>query len=218
MSAPTSPPPSDEELRRRRQEALRALAQNQPAEPPVAAPSSSSNSLPVEQPRRVQFATVRTVTTVPLWLRVGSVVAILVLAVGVVLHQLGLFPGSGTSGRHVVPGLVITPSLQGQDCTADAAWSPPDGKEIAVIGYQDQCPNDDPTSYNYEAGVLNVYSATTGSSYTILPDATVLALRNLPAAPAGAQPAFSQCRLQQACLELHVRPLFAGRPAAGAYI
>jgi hypothetical protein len=69
MSEPTSPPPSDNELRRRRQEALNALAQNQPA----------------EQRRRGQFATVRTVTKVPLWLRVGSVVAILVLVVDVVL-------------------------------------------------------------------------------------------------------------------------------------
>ena len=116
--------------------------------------------------------------------------AILVLVVGVMLHQLGLFPGLGTSGRHVAPGLEITPSLQDQDCIEDAAWSP-DGQEIAVIGYRDLCPSDDPTSYNYQAGVLLMYSAATGKLlHTILPDATVLALRNLPAAPAGAQPAF----------------------------
>ena len=58
-----------------------------------------------------------------------------------------------------------------------------------MLGYRDQCPTDDPSSYNYQAGVLHIYTAATGRLVrTILPDATVLALPGIPAAPAPVQP------------------------------
>jgi hypothetical protein len=85
--------------------------------------------------------------------------------------------------------VAIVPLLHGLDCLTDAAWSP-DGQQIALLGYRDECANDDPSSYNYQPGMLQIYSAVTGKvAHTLLPDATVLSLPGIPAPPSSVQPA-----------------------------
>ena len=85
--------------------------------------------------------------------------------------------------------MVIVPSLHGLACLQDAAWSP-NAQQVAALGYSDQCPNDDPSSYNYQSGVLQIYSAATGRLvHTLLPDATVLGLPGIPSPPSSVQPA-----------------------------
>jgi hypothetical protein len=186
MSEPAPPPLSDEDARRQRQEALRALAQSQlgtPAEPDLARASSQP-----EQRRLTGGAHSHTVHRQLPWLAAGSALLVLVLVAGLVLHQLGVFPGLAAKSHGGSTSVVIAPSLQAQDCLQDASWSP-NGQQVAVIGYRDQCPSDDPSGYNYQAGVLHIYSAATGRLLrTILPDPTVLALPGIPVPPAGAQP------------------------------
>ena len=85
--------------------------------------------------------------------------------------------------------MAIVPSLHGLACLQDAAWSP-NAQQVAALGYSDQCPNDDPSSYNYQSGVLQIYSAATGQLvHTLLPDATVLGLPGIPSPPSSIQPA-----------------------------
>jgi hypothetical protein len=110
---------------------------------------------------------------------------------GIVLHQLGDLPGRATASKTGPATIVLTPSLRGLDCIHDVAWSP-DGSKLAVIGYRDLCPDDDPGNYNYQAGVLHIYAAATGRLLqTILPDQTVLALPGIPLPSANVQPTTS---------------------------
>ena len=53
--------------------------------------------------------------------------------------------------------LVLDPAMHQLVCIKDAAWSP-DGKSLAVLGYQIQCASDNPTSYSYEPGLLVIYT------------------------------------------------------------
>jgi hypothetical protein len=55
-------------------------------------------------------------------------------------------------------------SLEGNGlvCPRGAAWSP-DGKDIAVVGYKDDCPNNFPNFYHYHPGVLQIYDATSAA-------------------------------------------------------
>ena len=175
MSEPIPPSLSDEDARRQRLEALSALAQTQLGAP-AATPPLSASRMSTSRSRRP-------------WLIIGSVLLVIVLVAGIVLHQLGRFPGATAQTHAGLTSLVIAPSLQDLDCPHDVAWSP-NGQQVAVIGYRDQCPNDDPSSYNYQAGVLQIYAAATGKLVqTILPDPTVLALPGAPSPPVNVQPA-----------------------------
>lgn len=78
-------------------------------------------------------------------------VVLLVLVVVVVLH--GVLLGK----RAPAPITRITSTLQNMACIVDVSWSP-DGRQIAVLGYQDGCPGDHSTP-----GALQIYNAATGS-------------------------------------------------------
>lgn len=185
MSEPTPSPLSDDEARRQRQEALRALSHSQ-SDSPAPIPGGTSGEPAPQQRRDWRQAPARTGRQ-PRWF-VVSVVLALVLVAGVVLHQLGIFPGAAATSHRGPTGVVLALSLEELDCVQDAAWSP-NGQQVASLGYRDQCPSDAPTNYNYQAGVLNIYSAATGKLvHTILLDPTVLALPGVPAPPANAQP------------------------------
>jgi len=56
----------------------------------------------------------------------------------------------------------------GLTCPRGAAWSP-DGKNIAVVGYKDDCPNNFPNFYRYHAGALQIYDAGSSALLSDLP-------------------------------------------------
>jgi hypothetical protein len=115
-------------------------------------------------------------------------VLVIAVVVGIVLHQLSIVHGqTANSSPHPAVLTLTPPSLQRQDCLRGAAWSP-NGSEIAVLGYRDHCANDFPSNYDYEPGVLHIYSSSTGRLIqTILPDAAVQALPGAPT-PGNVQP------------------------------
>jgi hypothetical protein len=81
-------------------------------------------------------------------------------------------------------------SLEGNGlvCPRGAAWSP-DGKDIAVIGYKDSCPNNFPNFYQYHAGALQIYDVSSGAllgEYKL--DAAIQPKLGLPAQPAAQSP------------------------------
>jgi hypothetical protein len=116
-------------------------------------------------------------------------VLLLAVIAGVIWHQLTISTGRPVSSRPISTGVVIVPSLHGLDCLQDAEWSP-DGQQIALLGYSGECPSDDPSSYNYQPGVLQIYSAATGQMvHTLLPDATALTVPGIPPAPSPVTPA-----------------------------
>jgi hypothetical protein len=56
----------------------------------------------------------------------------------------------------------IALEANGLTCPRGAAWSP-DGKDIAVVGYKEDCPSNFPNFFHYYPGALQVYDATTGA-------------------------------------------------------
>jgi hypothetical protein len=82
----------------------------------------------------------------------------------------------------------IALEANGLVCPRGAAWSP-DGKNIAVVGYKDSCPNNFPNFYRYHPGALQVYDATSGAlleEYKL--DAAIQPKLGLPAQPAAQSP------------------------------
>ena len=76
----------------------------------------------------------------------------------------------------------------GWSCPRGAAWSP-DGKDIAVVGYKDGCPNNFPNFYQYHAGALQIYDATRARcSASITLDDAIQPKLGLPAQPAAQSP------------------------------
>jgi hypothetical protein len=186
MSEPTLPSPTDEDARRQRREVLRNLAQSQFGSPATTPGSTTAASRQDPEPGRPLTNSVRFRRP---WVIIVSTVLVLVVIAGVILHQLAMSPGRGAPSRPVFTSVVIIPSLHGLDCLQDAEWSP-DGQQIALLGYGGECPSDDPSSYNYQPGVLQIYSAATGQMiHTLLPDASVLTLPGIPPAPSPVQPA-----------------------------
>ena len=65
---------------------------------------------------------------------------------------------------------VFDPKSDGVSCPKDASWSP-DGKTLALLGYQSNCPNSFPSTYSYHAGAIALYDQTAGRvTNTIQPD------------------------------------------------
>jgi hypothetical protein len=76
----------------------------------------------------------------------------------------------------------------GLSCPRGAAWSP-DSKNIAVVGYKDDCPNSFPNFYRYHPGALQIYDATTGALLNdIKLDDAIQPKLGLPAQPAAQSP------------------------------
>ncbi|HEY7021954.1 MAG TPA: hypothetical protein VH349_12620 [Ktedonobacterales bacterium] len=82
----------------------------------------------------------------------------------------------------------ISLEANGLVCPRGAAWSP-DGKDIAVVGYKDDCPNNFPNFYRYHPGALQIYDASSGAllgEYTL--DAAIQPKLGLLAQPAAQSP------------------------------
>ncbi len=178
MSDGPQAPLSNDEARRRRLEALSSLAQQGQSakQEPVRSPSpqASANTPAVVRPPRTSLAPPRSARRQPLLVIGGVLLAIIVIA-GIVLHQINTAP------QQPAAPVSIAPSLGAQTCIRDIAWSP-DGKQIAVLGYRDQCGIDFPSGYEYHPGVIHIYDAATGQLvHTILPDDAIAATPGFPA-------------------------------------
>ena len=115
-------------------------------------------------------------------LRLFSVLGMSLLVVVVILLGLNkglatLFlarplPGAGHSGPvKIKPTIQILPQQDGFACIMDAAWSP-DSKRIALLGYQQDCPQN---GQMYRPGLEMVYDATSGRVEERLnPDSAIL--------------------------------------------
>jgi hypothetical protein len=77
-----------------------------------------------------------------------------------------VFTSGDKGGTPSASGVVAINTQEGDlSCIRDIAWSS-DGAQIAVLGYEHTCPRNEVTAYDYHAGRLNVYDATTGISPT----------------------------------------------------
>lgn len=157
--------------RERRQLALRELAQQRAAE--EAATSSAARS--VDAPR---LGSLRPPRRIQPWMRRRVLLAAVALALLVVATGAGVVYVRRQAGmshqaapvRTVAARLSIAPAANGIAICGNPAFGPsasiswsPDGQEIAVLGYADRCPQDDPVSYAYQPGVVGIYSAATGA-------------------------------------------------------
>lgn len=162
-----NPQASSEDAREQRIDALRELAQT------TSQTASAGTTYPPHIPQRRSRRT--------LWIILTGV--IMICAIGILLAR-NLFLGSVSASTDPV---VLDPTQLHLACIHDAAWSP-DGASIAVLGYQTQCPSNQPTSYAYETGLVVIYSTKTGkASAPIYLDSPIDAALHLQA-PAVATP------------------------------
>jgi hypothetical protein len=103
------------------------------------------------------------------------IVAVILLGLNKGLAALFLarpLPGAGPPGPvKIKPTVQILPQQDGFACIMDAAWSP-DSKRIALLGYQQECPQNDQA---YRPGLEMVYDATSGRMEERLnPDSAIL--------------------------------------------
>jgi hypothetical protein len=150
--------------------------------PAISAPSSTAQPPDTGAPWRPSQAPRKRVW----WLLPVSLVALLALGFG----GLYLLRGSTPSQQPQKVALPKDIALEanGLTCPRGAAWSP-DGKDIAVVGYKDGCPSNFPGFFQYHAGALQVYDATSGgllSDYKL--DDAVQPKLGLPAPPAAQSP------------------------------
>jgi WD40 repeat protein len=149
----------EREERERRLAALRGLAQSgpAPAEPDAAPAASSAASGPGRHSRSG-----RPLRRQPrVWALVASALAIVIIG-AVVLQVFGGIAGRAQTKRAATPGVAI-PALDTLHCESDVAWAP-DSRRVALIGYQQTCPQFEPQQYNYFPGYLGVYDTQTGKS------------------------------------------------------
>lgn len=113
----------------------------------------------------------------------SSLVLILALAA-----SLGLYVATRAHPKRAVitPQTPLNPVVDGMNCDRDIAWSP-DGSRIVVLGYkydiqaQGQCPEDSPSSYLYEPGLIHLYDAKTKKlAVELHPDDLISSALHLP--------------------------------------
>jgi hypothetical protein len=120
------------------------------------------------------------------WILPISLVALLALAFAGLYFLRG--PAQSQQSQKTALPKDIALEANGLSCPRGAAWSP-DGKDIAVVGYKGACPNNFPNFYQYRAGALQIYDATSGAllgNYTL--DDAVQPKLGLPAQPAALSP------------------------------
>lgn len=165
---PTNPPeaqtPMDE--RERRLAALRGLAQQEPAPAQPAAPAAASAAPSVTRTSRAP-AVRRGRVDRPLWRqpRVWALAtaALAVVIIGAVVVQVfGGLPGHPQVKRAPTPGIAI-PALDELHCESSVAWAP-DSRRVALVGYQQTCPELSRLAYSYFPGYLAIYDTQTGKS------------------------------------------------------
>jgi len=142
--------------RDQRIDALRGLAQ-EGAQPNIL-PSRDIGAQPAA-PRRSRKA-----------LLLAVISALVVVAVAGGLIARAILSSAPAKQQQNSVTRVFDPKSDGVSCPKDAIWSP-DGKTLALLGYQRACPNDYPGSYAYHPGIIALYDQTTGKVMnTIEPD------------------------------------------------
>lgn len=147
--------PADErEERERRLAALRGLAQREPApaEPVVLAASGPIRRSRLRRPFWRQPR---------VWALAVSALAVVIIG-AVILQVFDGIAGRGQTKRPPTPSVAI-PALDTLHCESDVAWAP-DSRRVALVGYQQTCPNFDRQQYNYFPGYLGIYDTQTGKS------------------------------------------------------
>ena len=122
-----------------------------PDQPPQPAPPRSAES---ERPRARRRISRRTLTIGS----IGVIVSVAVLAT-VVVHNLQPAATPTTRQKPAPHAAQIAPLADGLNCPVDIAWSP-DGSHIALLGYQDHCPdilNGSGVTVTYTSGLLLIY-------------------------------------------------------------
>ncbi len=159
--------------RERRVEALRSLAQqNEPeALGPDHIPGNTPSSIP-EQPPAAHHARKR--------LLVGAISALVLIAVtGGLIARAILVSSPMTRSQQTYATRVFNPKADNVSCPKDVSWSP-DGKTVALLGYQQTCPSSFPGMYSYHPGIIALYDQTTGSvANTLHPDTLIAAALHL---------------------------------------
>jgi hypothetical protein len=151
----------EREERERRLAALRGLAQQEPAPAETATPAASGTARASGAPMR------RSRMRHPFWRQPRvwalAVSALAVVIIGaIVLQVFGGIAGRAQTKRAPTPGVAI-PALDMLHCESDVAWAP-DSRRVALVGYQQTCPQFDPQQYYYFPGYLGVYDTQTGKS------------------------------------------------------
>lgn len=147
-------------------EALRRLARSGDASPP----DQPAQSTPTANVQRARPGAARGARRA---LMIGAIIVIVIILVAVVATLVAHFlqPAAAPtthqkSAPHAMPHAIqIAPLADGLNCPVDIAWSP-DGAHIALLGYQDHCPNGasgSGASITYTSGLLLIFNAKTGT-------------------------------------------------------
>jgi WD40-like Beta Propeller Repeat len=177
----------EEAAAEQRLEALRQLAQAQ-QQAGEDALASASATLPTSARLASRRSAARTQGRRSKWRMAVAVVA----ACAAGLSVLGFYATQrGAPRQPPAKPLEIALERDGVACPTAVAWSP-DGSRLAVVGYQHDCPSDEPTSYTYQPGVVALYEATTGTLLGMLAPDRALAQRTSLPTPSAVTPAAPQ--------------------------
>jgi hypothetical protein len=150
--------------RDQRIDALRDLAREGGQEKPLSPPSTSTLSTTSHAP--VTPAATRRRKT----LLLTALSALVVVAVAGGLIARTLLSSAPAKQQQASVTRVFDPKSDGVSCPKDASWAP-DGKTLALLGYQSNCPNSFPSTYSYHAGAIALYDQTASRvTNTIQPD------------------------------------------------
>ena len=151
------------------------------AQAPKAAPSETATPTPTAPWRAPSSGRKRVWWILPITL-------VVLLALGFAGLYLARNATQSQQPQTVAAPVDIALEANGLSCPRGAAWSP-DGKNIAVVGYKDDCPNSFPNFYRYHPGVLQVYDATAGALVSAIElDDAIQPKLGLPALPAAQSP------------------------------
>jgi Tol biopolymer transport system component len=150
--------------RDQRIDALRDLAREGAQEKPLPSPDRAASPA---APRRSRKALLAGISALVVVVMVGGLIARAVLS------------SAPPKQQQASVTRVFDPKSDGVSCPKDARWSP-DGKTLALLGYQQNCANDYPGSYAYHPGIIALYDQATGKlTNTIEPDPLIAAALHL---------------------------------------
>ncbi len=92
------------------------------------------------------------------WWGIATVALTLGVVIGAILYAQRNDASTGHTNAAFHP---IIPRLDGLDCPKDVAWSP-NNAYIGIVGYQNACADDSPSSYTYVPGLVTIYDTHSG--------------------------------------------------------
>jgi hypothetical protein len=168
----------DEEDRKRRQQALRSLAQGDASgdanDASSVTPSNASAIFTLPSPRHRWW-----------------IAALAVTLCAVALASLGYFAFFRPTGARpmATPTPVVASIRENNLACMKAMAVSPDGASVAILGYRHSCPSDDPESYAYQPGQVNIYSTKTDQFITSIHPDDPIASALHPQVPSRVHPA-----------------------------